>query len=128
MNKDRLKKLEMTSHKILSDLIFEETSEIWVDFWIITITEVTISPDLSYLDVWVSALKNEEILAKTLAKKNYIIQWKYNKIINIRKLPKIRYRYDKKGKIWQEIWEIKLLNKKYFKNEYKKFFFQNFSL
>lgn len=106
MNKDRLEKLEMTSHKILSDLIFEETSEIWVDFWIITITEVTISPDLSYLDVWVSALKNEEILAKTLAKKNYIIQWKYNKIINIRKLPKIRYRYDKKGKIWQEIWEI----------------------
>ena len=106
MNKDRLKKLEMTSHKILSDLIFEETSEIWVDFWIITITEVTISPDLSYLDVWVSALKNEEILAKTLAKKNYLIQWKYNKIINIRKLPKIRYRYDKKGKIWQEVWEI----------------------
>ena len=39
MNKDRLKKLEMTSHKILSDLIFEETSEILVDFWIITITE-----------------------------------------------------------------------------------------
>lgn len=103
MNKERLKKLEVTSHKILSDIIFEETSEIWVEFWLITITEVVISPDLSYLDIWVSAFKNEDILAKTLAKKNWIIQSKYNKAINIRKLPRIRYRYDNKGKIWQEI-------------------------
>jgi hypothetical protein len=55
-----------------------------------------ISPDLSYLDVWVSAFKNEDILAKTLAKKNWIIQSRYNKAINIRKLPRIRYRYDNK--------------------------------
>lgn len=105
MNKERLKKLEAVSHKVLSDIIFEETSEIWIDFWLITITEVVISSDLSYLDVWVSAFKNEDILAKTLAKQNYIIQSKYNKAINIRKLPKIRYRYDNKGKIWQEICE-----------------------
>ena len=103
MNKDRLKKLEATSHKVLSDIIFEETSEIWTDFWLITITEIVISPDLSYLDVWVSAFKNEDILAKTLAKKNWIIQSRYNKAINIRKLPRIRYRYDNKGKIWQEV-------------------------
>ena len=102
MNKERLKKLESTSHKILWDIIFEETSEIWVDFWLITITEIVISPDLSYLDVWVSAFKNEDILAKTLAKKNWIIQSRYNKAINIRKLPRIRYRYDNKWKIWQE--------------------------
>lgn len=105
MNKERLKKLEATSHKVLSDIIFEETSEIWVEFGLITITEIVISPDLSYLDVWVSAFKNEEILAKTLAKKNHIIQGRYNRAINIRKLPRIRYRYDKKGKIWQEIWQ-----------------------
>ncbi len=105
MNKERLKKLEATSHKVLSDIIFEETSEIWTDFWLITITEIEISPDLSYLDVWVSAFKNEDILAKTLAKKNHIIQSRYNKTINIRKLPKIRYRYDNKGKIWQTICE-----------------------
>ncbi|PZM85781.1 hypothetical protein DLH72_01395 [Candidatus Gracilibacteria bacterium] len=105
MNKERLKKLEVTSHKVLSDIIFEETSEIGVDFGIITITNVEISPDLSYLDIWVSAFKNEDILAKTLAKKNYIIQGKYNRAINIRKLPKIRYRYDSKGKIGQEVCE-----------------------
>lgn len=103
MNKERLKKLEATSHKILWDIIFEETLEIWVDFWLITITEIVISPDLSYLDVWVSAFKNEDILAKTLAKKNWVIQSRYNKAINIRKLPRIRYRYDNKGKIWQEV-------------------------
>ncbi|ATU05440.1 hypothetical protein BKN14_03230 [Candidatus Gracilibacteria bacterium HOT-871] len=105
MNKDRLKKLEATSHKVLSDIIFEETSEIGTDFGLITITEIEISPDLSYLDVWVSAFKNEDILAKTLAKKNHIIQSRYNKTINIRKLPKIRYRYDNKGKIGQTICE-----------------------
>lgn len=112
MNKERLKKLEITSHKILSDIIFEETSDLEIDFWIITITDIVISPDLSYLDVWVSSFKNEDILAKTLAKKNYIIQGKYNRSINIRKLPKIRYRYDKKWKIGQEICEtINQINK-----------------
>ena len=58
MNKDRLKKLEATSHKVLSDIIFEETSEIWTDFWLITITEIEISPDLSYLDVSVKIQQN----------------------------------------------------------------------
>ncbi|MDR1987689.1 MAG: ribosome-binding factor A [Candidatus Peribacteria bacterium] len=61
-----------------------------------TVTDVIISSDLSYLDVWVSALKNEDILAKTLAKHNNEIQAKYNRIIKIKKLPKIRYRYDNK--------------------------------
>ncbi|MDR2640405.1 MAG: ribosome-binding factor A [Candidatus Peribacteria bacterium] len=61
-----------------------------------TITNVVISSDLSYLDVWVSALKNEDTLAKTLAKHNNEIQSKYNKIIKIKKLPRIRYRYDNK--------------------------------
>ncbi|MDR1945425.1 MAG: hypothetical protein LBQ59_05190 [Candidatus Peribacteria bacterium] len=60
---------------------------------------MVISPDLSYLDAWVSAFKNQNILAKTLAKYNNDIQAKYNKAMKIRKLPRIRYRYDDKGEI-----------------------------
>ena len=103
MNKDRIKKLESMSREIISTLIFEEIDDSENDFWLITITNIVISSDLSYLDVWVSALKNEDILAKTLAKHNNVIQGKYNKSINIRKLPKIRYRYDDKGAIWEKI-------------------------
>ncbi|MDR2411326.1 MAG: hypothetical protein LBD88_01690 [Candidatus Peribacteria bacterium] len=55
-----------------------------------------ISSDLSYLDVWISAFKNQNILAKTIAKYNNKIQSRYNKAVKIRKLPKIRYRYDNK--------------------------------
>ncbi|MDR3150625.1 MAG: ribosome-binding factor A [Candidatus Peribacteria bacterium] len=60
-------------------------------------TDVVISSDLSYLDIWVSAFRNQEILAKTLAKHNHEIQNRYNKMMKIRKLPRIRYRYDDKG-------------------------------
>ncbi|MDR0771535.1 MAG: ribosome-binding factor A [Candidatus Peribacteria bacterium] len=69
-------------------------------------TDVVISSDLSYLDVFVSALKNEELLAKTLAKYNDDIQGKYNRIVKIRKLPRIRYRYDDKGKVGQGVCEV----------------------
>lgn len=103
MNNERLKKLEKTSKKILSDILFEETADLMNEFWIITLTEVVVSPDLSYLDIYVSSLKNGEKLTKTLAKRNYIVQHKYNSSIGIRKLPRIRYRYDESGAIWQKI-------------------------
>lgn len=105
MNRERLKKLENLSKKILNDLIFEEIEDFENDFWIITITDTKISTDLSYLDVFVSSIKNEDLLTKTLAKHNFKIQSKYNKKINIRKLPRIRYRYDNKWEIWQNICE-----------------------
>lgn len=103
MNIERIKKLESVSREIISNLIMEEVEDIQSDFWIINITDIIISTDLSYLDVWVSSFKNQEILPKTLAKHNYEIQRKYNRMINIRKLPKIRYRYDSKWEIWQKV-------------------------
>jgi ribosome-binding factor A len=46
------------------------------------------------MDIFVSALKNEEKLAKFLAEYNYEIQKKFNKSVSIRKLPRIRFRLD----------------------------------
>ncbi len=106
MNEQRLKKLENITSRLVSKFIFEELLDVEKVFWIITITGVKISSDLSYLDVYVSSFKNWKILPKTLAKHNYIIQKKLNKTICIRKLPKIRFRYDSSWEIWQDITNV----------------------
>ena len=103
MNEQRIKKLEIVSRELVSNFIFEELEDAEKTFWIITITWVKISSDLSYLDVFVSSLHNGDILPKTLAKHNYEIQKRLNKSIDIRKLPRIRFRYDDKWAIGQEV-------------------------
>ena len=105
MNDLRLKKLENIASKLVSKFIFEELEDSESIFGIITVTRVKISSDLSYLDIYVSCFKNSEILPKTLAKHNHWIQKKLNKWIWIRKLPKIRFRYDSSWEVWQEVCE-----------------------
>lgn len=106
MNQSKIKKLEWISQEIISQAIMQEIDEIQQDFGLINITWVKISSDLSYIDVYISSFKNEEILAKTIAKHNQNIQTKYHKSLAIRKIPKIRYRYDKKWQIGQEVCNI----------------------
>jgi len=106
MNQERIKKLESISRELVSHYILEELDDSELTFWIITVTWTKISPDLSYLDIFVSSLHNWEILAKTLAKHNREIQWRFNRAVNIRKLPKIRFRYDNKWAVWQEVCEL----------------------
>jgi len=105
MNKDRIKKLERVSRELVTNFIFEELEDSERMFWIITVTWVKISSDLSYLDIFVSSLLNWEKLAKTLAKHNREIQWRFNRAIEIRKLPRIRFRYDDSWARWQEVYE-----------------------
>ena len=105
MNQERIKKLERVSRELVTHFILEELEDSEKNFWIITVTWVKISSDLSYLDIYVSSLHNHEILAKTLAKHNAQIQWRLNKSIDIRKLPRIRFRYDGSWARWQEVCE-----------------------
>lgn len=106
MNKERIKKLESVSRELVSQYILEELDDSELNFWLITVTGVKISSDLSYLDIFVSSLLNWDILPKTLAKHNREIQWRFNRALSIRKLPKIRFRYDESGAIWQEVCEV----------------------
>ena len=106
MNKERIKKLERISRELLTNFIFEELDDSQLIFWIITITWVKISSDLSYLDIFVSSMINWDTLPKTLAKHNREIQSRLNKALNIRKLPKIRFRYDNSWETWQDICNI----------------------
>jgi len=106
MNQERIKKLESVSRELVSQYILEELDDSELTFWLITVTRVKISSDLSYLDIFVSSLLNWDVLPKTLAKHNREIQWRFNRTLNIRKLPKIRFRYDESGAIWQEVCEV----------------------
>ena len=106
MNQERIKKLERVSRELVSSFIFEELDDSQKTFWIITITYVKISSDLSYLDIYVSSLLNSETLTKTLAKHGKQVQSRLNRSLKIRKLPKIRFRYDDSWKKWQEICDI----------------------
>lgn len=106
MKNERLKKLESVAQELVSRFIFEELEDSEKEFWIITITWVKISSDLSYLDIYVSSMKNPDILPKTLAKHNHEIQSKLGKSLLIRKLPRIRFRYDNKWETWQNIMDL----------------------
>ena len=104
MNKEKIKKLESLSLGLVWNFIFEEiTEEEEQSFSMISVTWIKISSDLSYLDIFVSSIKNWENLAKTLARHWYHIQKKLNKALEIRKIPKIRFRYDNSWKKAQEV-------------------------
>ena len=103
MNQERLKKLESISARIISEFFIEELREVESDFWLINIAQVEISSDLSYLDIHVSSFQNQDILTKTLAKYAPEMNRKLHKKLSLRKMPKIRFRYDESWEISSEI-------------------------
>lgn len=94
MNQQRIKKLEQASNRIITSYIIENLQDLSAEFGVINITGVKISSDISYLDVFVSCTLSPETLPKALAKHAYALHKKISSDISIRKLPKIRFRYD----------------------------------
>jgi ribosome-binding factor A len=91
--------LESIVKQLVSGFLLEEIREIEEDFWLINVSGVKISSDISYLDIYISSFKNSDTLAKTLAPYAPEITRKLHKSLPLRKLPKIRFRYD-------DSWEI----------------------
>lgn len=87
-------KLENTAKKVLSDIIHDVMHDIESEFGLITVTECRVTDDKSYLDVFVSSFKEQERLPRALADHWYVIQKRANDAIPIRRVPKIRFRYD----------------------------------
>ena len=106
MNTDRQKKIQKIIRKILSDFISQELPDEDNIFGIINISDITLSPDGSYVDINVSSFVKQELLTKTLAKSAYIIQRHIGKKIWLRQNPKVRFRYDDSGAIWAEVNEV----------------------
>lgn len=94
METKKLKKLEKSIQKIISSTLNPITYELINDFWLITINNIKLSPDLSYVDVYVSSFKNKEILCKKLKNYAFFLKKSINENLTLRKTPIIRFRYD----------------------------------
>lgn len=103
MNKDKLNKLESISKQIISWFLCENINDDDNIFWIITVTRIMISDDLSYLDVYVSCFKNQATLTKVLAKYAFKIQRALNSALSIRKIPRVRFKYDESSELTYEV-------------------------
>jgi len=112
MKQDRLKRAQSISKKIISEYFSENLQDVAYEYGIITVTDVIITSELSYMDVYVSALKNEDTLAKSLAEYANNLQRVLAKKIDFVKVPKIRFRYDDSGKNSHDIYsQIQKLEK-----------------
>lgn len=103
MNQERIKKLESAIFELASSFLLEQVKEIESDFWIINITWVKLSSDLTYLDIYVSSFKNQDILTKTLADYAKDIQRFLAKKMTLRIVPRVRFRYDDKWEVAQDV-------------------------
>lgn len=113
MKNERIQKAQSISKKIISEYIIFELQDLSLEHGLITVTQVTISPDLSYLDAYVSCLKNNDTLCKNLAESAWLIQRKLGKDIDFIKVPKLRFRYDDSGENASRIYQtLKTLDEK----------------
>ncbi len=113
MKSERIQKAQSISKKIISEHIIFQLQDLSIAHWLITVTDVKISPDLSYLDIYVSSLREHDSLCKNLAENAHEIQRMLWKKIDFIKVPKIRFRYDDSWKTSSHIYEtIKHLDEK----------------
>jgi len=104
MKKERLDRASSIAKKLSSEYLSETLKELTSDFWIISITDVEISNDLSYADILVSSTKNTENLPKILAENGNKLQQHLAKNIAFIKIPKVRFRHDSSIELSSEIY------------------------
>lgn len=90
-------KIERLNHKFaieISNIIKEEVKDERIDF--VTVTDVSITNDLSHAKVYVTVLKNEERdnAIKALNKARGFIEMELSKRVDIRKMPELKFVYD----------------------------------
>lgn len=73
------------------------------DFWVVSVIEVTISPDYEYADVYLSCQKNEKDLPHFVAPTAEETRRRLVKDFSLRKTPHLRYKIGKKQKDTNDI-------------------------
>lgn len=106
MKAERIKKAQGISHKIVSEFLVSHVNQEDKDFWIITVTDTKISSDLSYIDIYVSSLRNSELLTKFLSDYAHDIHHLLAKKIDFLKVPRVRFRYDTSGENFSQVYSI----------------------
>ncbi len=111
MKQDRLIKAQSITKKIISEYFITNARELTTTYGIITITQIDISSDLSYMDIHASCMMNKDTLTKELSTHAHMLQkilWKEMAFV---KVPKIRFKYDQSGEDSSHIYTtIKNLN------------------
>lgn len=103
MSTQKAKKFENIARKIISDTLTQDIELDNLTYGLINISEVIVSSDRSYLDVYVSSFKNPDNLTKYMAEHASILQRKLWKSMQTYKIPKIRFKYDDSGELSQDI-------------------------
>lgn len=117
MKNDRRIKAQSICKKIIREFFIENLEEqAQLTHGIITVTDVEIASELSYLDIYVSSLKEAATLPKTLSPYAENIERLLAKKIDFLKIPKVRFRYDNSG---QESFQIYSAIKEISKHESK---------
>lgn len=106
MKEERRKKAEAICKKLISQYIVQELPELAETFGVVTVTQVEISSELSYIDIYVSAIYNKETLTKTLADSAHPLHRLLAKNIDFIKVPRVRFRYDESGEHLEHIAKV----------------------
>lgn len=90
-------KIERLEHKFaieISNVIKQEIKDERIQF--VTITDVSITNDLSFAKVYVTVLNDSErdSILKVLNKASSFIQYELSKRVDIRKMPSLKFVYD----------------------------------
>jgi len=105
MKEERRKKWQIIAKEIIGRYIIEDLDQKSIEYGIITVTEVVISPDMSYLDAYVSSLRKKDELTKYLATFAKDIERRLCKSLSVVKIPRIRFRYDNNGEESSELYK-----------------------
>ncbi len=97
MGRYRLEKINNLIKRELSHIISEHIERAKDNF--ITVVAVNTSPDLSYANVYISALKDEDQIIETLNKRSPFLRALLGKKVRLRKIPQLRFEKDITQKI-----------------------------
>ena len=81
MSTQKAKKFENIARKVISDTLMQDVELDNHTYGLVNISEVIVSSDRSYLDVYVSSFKNPDTLTKYMAEFAPILQRKLGKMI-----------------------------------------------
>ena len=97
MSEFRLKRVEQNIRETISNLILRGTVKDPRVSGLISVTEVKVSKDIAYADVFVSSIQSEKRMQKTVDGLNHaagFIQRKIANTLHMRVTPKLRFKPD----------------------------------
>lgn len=97
MKSERRKKAQSICTKIIAEYLINIQDFYTEHYGIITLTNIEISNDGSYMDIYISTQKNTDTISKELADHAHKITRTIGKQVAFIKVPKIRFRYDHGG-------------------------------